>query len=196
MKSTSEAIRFAFVIALVALYMILASQFNSFVQPVVIMLCAPLSFIGAFAALSVTNQSLTLWAQIGLVILMGLVMKNGILLVDYANRQRAEGAAPDEAMLRAGPVRLRPVLMTTISTIFGMVPVALSRTDAAEMRNALGILLIGGLASSMLLTLLVVPVFYTLVDDWGAGLRRITSSLREALPRAAPLARLNGRRRA
>jgi HAE1 family hydrophobic/amphiphilic exporter-1 len=185
MKATAEAIRFAFVIAIIALYMILASQFNSFIQPSVIMLCAPLSFFGAFAALSISNLPLGLWAQIGLVILMGLVMKNGILLVDDANRQRAEGADAAAAMLRAGPVRLRPVLMTTISTIFGMLPVAFSRTDGAEFRNAMGILLIGGLLSSMLLTLVVVPVFYTLLDDWGASLRRVVARLRASLAQAS-----------
>ena len=185
MKATAEAIRFAFVIAIIALYMILASQFNSFIQPSVIMLCAPLSFFGAFAALSISNQPLGLWAQIGLVILMGLVMKNGILLVDYANRQRAEGASAAEAMLRAGPVRLRPVLMTTISTICGMLPVAFSRTDGAEFRNAMGILLIGGLLSSMLLTLVVVPVFYTLLDSWGASLGRVVTRLRASLAQAS-----------
>jgi HAE1 family hydrophobic/amphiphilic exporter-1 len=189
MKATTQAIRFAFMIALIALYMILASQFNSFVQPAVIMLCAPLSFFGAFAALSISDLPLSLWAQIGLVILMGLVMKNGILLVDYANRQRVEGVTAAEAMLRAGPVRLRPVLMTTISTIFGMLPVAFSRTDGAEFRNAMGILLIGGLLSSMLLTLVVVPVFYTLIDDWGTSVRSLASRVWGPV---ADLARVEG----
>ena len=185
MQSTAVAIRFAFAVALIALYMILASQFNSFVQPVVILLCAPLSFIGAFAAIWIAGLGLGLFAQIGLVILMGLVMKNGILLVDYANRQRAQGAAAAEAMLRAGSVRLRPVLMTTVSTIFGMIPVALSRSDGAEFRNGMGLLIIGGLMSSMLLTLVVVPVFYTLVDDWGASLRRVVMRLRASLAQAS-----------
>ena len=104
---------------------------------------------------------------IGLVALMGLVMKNGILLVDYANQLRAQGRSANEAMSEAGPVRLRPVLMTAVSTIAGMIPVAISTTDAAEWRNPMGILVIGGLATSTLLTLVVVPVAYTLVADAG-----------------------------
>ena len=165
MKDTAEAVGFAFMLALVALYMILAAQFNSFTQPAVIMLSAPLSFAGAFAALSWSGMPLSIWAQIGLIALMGLVMKNGILLVDYANQLRDEGADARSAMLQAGPVRLRPVLMTAFSTIFGMIPVALATSDAAEFRNPMGVLVIGGLGSSTLLTLLVVPVAYTLLAD-------------------------------
>jgi len=166
MKDTAEAILFAFSLALLALYMILASQFNSFVQPLVIMLSAPLSFVGAFAALAFSGMPLSIWAQIGLIALMGLVMKNGILLVDYANHLRdGEGLDAREAMLRAGPVRLRPVLMTAFSTIFGMIPVAIATSDAAEFRNPMGVLVIGGLLSSTLLTLLVVPVAYSFVSN-------------------------------
>jgi HAE1 family hydrophobic/amphiphilic exporter-1 len=129
------------------------------------MLSAPLSFVGAFAALGVSGTALSIWAQIGLVALMGLVMKNGILLVDYANQQRAIGATARDAILAAGPVRLRPVLMTACSTIAGMVPVAIAQSDGAEFRQPMGLLVIGGLASSTLLTLVVVPVAYTLVAD-------------------------------
>ncbi len=164
-RESVEAISFAFVLALIILYMILASQFNSFGQPVVIMLTAPLSFIGAFTALYFFSGELSLFAQIGLVALMGLVMKNGILLVDYANQQRGESLDAHDAMLQAGQMRLRPVLMTAFSTIFGLIPVAFSNSDGAEFRNALGIIIIGGMFSSTLLTLLVVPVVYTLYDD-------------------------------
>jgi HAE1 family hydrophobic/amphiphilic exporter-1 len=179
MKDTAAAVVFAFMLALVALYMILASQFNSFLQPAVIMLSAPLSFVGAFAALSWSGMALSIWAQIGLIALMGLVMKNGILLVDYANQLRDEGLDARAAMLKAGPVRLRPVLMTAFSTIFGMIPVALANSDAAEFRNPMGVLVIGGLASSTLLTLLVVPVAYTLLADLGVATTRVSSWVRE-----------------
>jgi hydrophobic/amphiphilic exporter-1 (mainly G- bacteria), HAE1 family len=165
MKENQTAIGFAFMLALAALYMILASQFNSFVQPVVIMLTAPLSFVGAFIALKISGLELTMFAQIGLLALMGLVMKNGILLVDYANNAHERLGSSLAAMLEAGPVRLRPVLMTAFSTICGMIPVALSTSQGAEFRNAMGVLVIGGLASSTFLTLLVVPVAYTLMDD-------------------------------
>jgi HAE1 family hydrophobic/amphiphilic exporter-1 len=185
MQDTAAAVAFAFMLALVALYMILASQFNSFTQPAVIMLSAPLSFVGAFAALSLSGMALSIWAQIGLVALMGLVMKNGILLVDYANQLRAEGADARTAMLRAGPVRLRPVLMTALSTIFGMIPVALANSDAAEFRNPMGILVIGGLSSSTLLTLLVVPVAYTLLADLPVATARLANRVRSLGHRGA-----------
>ena len=165
MRDSAEAVQFAFMIAIVALYMILASQFNSFTQPLVIMLTAPLSFLGAFAALYVTNQPITLFAQIGLIGLMGVVMKNGILLVDQANRFREEGATPREAIQRAGPIRMRPVLMTAFAMIFGMVPLAVSNSQGSEFRMGLGILMIGGMISSTLLTFVVVPVAYTLLAD-------------------------------
>jgi HAE1 family hydrophobic/amphiphilic exporter-1 len=174
MKDSLNAVQFAFAMALAALYMILASQFNSFVQPAVIMLTAPLSFAGAFAALRFSGLELSIFAQIGLVALMGLAMKNGILLVDYANQRRADGLSARDAILEAGPVRLRPVLMTTVATIAGMVPVALARSDGAEFRQPMGVLVIGGLVSSTLLTMVVVPVAYVLVD----GLARRTARLR------------------
>jgi HAE1 family hydrophobic/amphiphilic exporter-1 len=178
MRESFDAIVLAFLVALVALYMILAVEFNSFVQPLVVMLTAPLAFIGAFAALWVTGESLSLFAQIGIVILMGLVMKNGILLVDCANQLSGEGVELFKAVVRAGTQRLRPILMTTVSTVAGMVPVAFSRSDGAEFRNPMGILMIGGLVSSMFLTLLVVPVFYTLL----VGLQRRVGA-RFAAPR-------------
>lgn len=179
MKDSTQAVAFAFGMALIALYVILASQFNSFVQPAVIMLTAPLAFVGAFAALSITGTAMSIFAQIGLVALMGLVMKNGILLVDYANQRRAEGIPAAQAMREAGPVRLRPVLMTAFSTIFGMIPVAISTSQGAEWRNPMGVIVIGGLLSSTFLTLLVVPVFYSLVDDVRVASRRLVERVRK-----------------
>lgn len=173
MKEMAAAIGFAFMLALTALYMILASQFNSFSQPAIIMLSAPLSFVGAFIALKLSGLELTMFAQIGLLALMGLVMKNGILLVDYTNQLRERGVPTLKAVREAGPVRLRPVLMTQIATIFGMIPVAASSSQGAEFRNAMGFLVIGGLISSTLLTLLVVPVAYTLMEDARAGIGRL-----------------------
>jgi HAE1 family hydrophobic/amphiphilic exporter-1 len=184
MYETAKAIRFAFVVALLALYMILASQFNSFSQPAIIMLAAPLSFVGAFAALALAGLGLSVFVQIGIIMLMGLVMKNGILLVDYANQLRGEGSDTREAVLRAGPVRLRPVLMTTFSTVCGMLPLALSNGDASELRSPVGIMIIGGLLSSMFLTLIAVPVAYTLVGDWDVGLRGTIQRIRESIARS------------
>jgi HAE1 family hydrophobic/amphiphilic exporter-1 len=185
MKDSASSVQFAFGMALLALYMILASQFNSFTQPAVIMLTAPLSFAGAFAALRLSGLELSIFAQIGLVALMGLAMKNGILLVDYANQRRAAGIGAREAILEAGPVRLRPVLMTTVATIAGMIPVALAQSDGAEFRQPMGVLVIGGLVSSTLLTMVVVPVAYVLVEDAGRLLARASSRLRQ---KPAPLA--------
>jgi HAE1 family hydrophobic/amphiphilic exporter-1 len=173
LQETTAAVGFAFVLALIAIYMILASQFNSFVHPLTIMLSAPLSFIGAFASIWILGMSLDLMAQIAFLMLMGVVMKNSILLVDYTNTLRERGLELYEAVVRAGPTRMRPVLMTAVSTIFGMMPVALSSGDGSEWRNPMGIISIGGLAASTMLTLLVVPVVYTLFDDAAAWLSRL-----------------------
>jgi len=182
MQDTGRAVVLAFFLALLALYIVLASQFESFLQPAVIMLSAPLSFVGAFVALRITGTPMSVFAQIGLVALMGLVMKNGILLVDYANQLRTEeGLSAREAIQRAGPVRLRPVLMTQFATIAGMIPVALARSDGAEFRHPMGVLVIGGLLSSTLLTLVVVPAMYTYAEDAAARTARFLSSLRRSL---------------
>lgn len=185
-EETVKAIGFAFGMALIAIYMILASQFNSFGQPLVIMLTAPLSFVGAFASLYIFGADLSLFAQIGLIALMGLVMKNGILLVDYANQIRADVPTSYEAMLSAGKLRLRPVLMTAFSTIAGMVPVAFATSDGAEFRNALGLIIIGGLTSSTFLTLLVVPVAYTLYDDALKNFSRLRTSVSKRISMLTP----------
>lgn len=164
-REIASSLLFAFLLALVTLYMILASQFESFLQPVAIMLTAPLSFVGAFTLLALTGSELSATTQIAMVALMGLVMKNGILLVDQANQSMTAGLTAQEAMAEAARLRLRPVLMTAVSTIFGMIPIALAVSDGAELRNGTGVIVIGGLGSSTLLTLIVVPVAYTLLDD-------------------------------
>lgn len=181
MRETTVAIRFAFMLALLAIYMILAAQFDSFIHPFTIMLSAPLSFVGAFAAVKLAGLSLDIMGQIAFLMLMGIVMKNGILLVDYTNTVRARGVALRDAVLEAGPTRMRPVLMTAVSTIFGMLPLALGIGDGSEWRRPMGFVAIGGLTTSTLLTLLVVPVVYTLMDDLqvglGNGLRTVRSRL-------------------
>ena len=174
MQETAGAIGFALLLALLALYMVLASQFNSFVQPLLIMVTAPLSFSGAFAGLYYFGLESSLFAQIGLIGLMGIVMKNGILLVDRANQLIAEGMTERNAILQACPERLRPVLMTAFSAIFGMVPVALATSDGAEWRNALGALLIGGLTSSTILTLVVIPAVFMIPSDVANVVRKLT----------------------
>jgi HAE1 family hydrophobic/amphiphilic exporter-1 len=178
LRETASAIRFAFLLALVAIYMILAAQFDSFVHPLTIMLSAPLSFVGAFAAVRLAGQSLDVMGQIAFLMLMGIVMKNGILLVDYTNTLRDRGLGLREAVLEAGPTRMRPVLMTAVSTIFGMLPLALGWGDGSEWRSPMGVVAIGGLAASTLLTLLVVPVAYTLMDELQSVLLRAMRNVR------------------
>jgi HAE1 family hydrophobic/amphiphilic exporter-1 len=165
MKESGASIIFALLLALLALYMVLASQFNSFVQPLITMITAPLSFSGAFAMLYWGDQEMSLFAQIGLIGLMGIVMKNGILLLDRTNQLTDEGIELRTAVLQSGPERLRPVLMTALAAIFGMIPIAMSVSDGAEWRNAMGYLIIGGLTSSTLLTLFVVPAATMVPQD-------------------------------
>ena len=164
MGETGMALLFAFVLSLAAIYMVLASLFNSLVHPITIMSSAPLSFIGAFLALKIAGMPLDMMSGIGLLVLMGLVMKNGILLIDFINQLRREGYAREEAILLAGPARLRPVLMTAASLVLGLLPAALSNAQGAEFRAPIAVLTIGGMITSTVLTLLVVPVIYDLVD--------------------------------
>ena len=163
---------FALLLAVVFIYVVLASQFESFVHPFTIGLALPLSFVGALAALVATGKSLDIIALIGIILLMGLVTKNAILLVDFTNRLKADGRTTHEALLAAGPIRLRPILMTTLAMIFGMLPVALGYGAGSEVRSPMGIVVIGGLVTSTLLTLVVVPVVYARVDAvqaWAIG---------------------------
>jgi len=153
-------------LAIVFIYLILASQFASFTQPIAIMASLPLSLIGVFLALLVTGTTLNVFSVIGLVMLMGLVTKNAILLVDFANRARRGGATLAEALLGAGQVRLRPIVMTTAAMIGGMLPLALGLGDGGEQQAPMGRAIIGGVLTSTLLTLVVVPVIYAYIDAW------------------------------
>jgi hydrophobic/amphiphilic exporter-1 (mainly G- bacteria), HAE1 family len=163
---------FAIILGAVLAYMILAAQFESFVHPVTVLLSMPLSFVGAFGALFITGNTINLFSLIGLILLMGLVKKNAILLVDYTNTLRAGGMGRREAILSAGPVRLRPILMTTFAIVFGMLPIALGIGEGSETRAPMAIATIGGLLTSLLLTLVVVPVVYDLFDELQYKLRK------------------------
>ncbi len=157
---------FAFSMSIILLYMVLASQFNSFTQPFIIMVAQPLAIIGGLAALWVTGSTLNIFSMIGLVLLMGLVAKNSILLVDFANQLRAEGKDIDAALREACPVRMRPVLMTSLTVIFAMLPAAMGLGEGSETNAPLSIAVIGGMISSTFLTLLVVPSVYSLAEGW------------------------------
>ncbi len=167
-ESRAEAaadIGLALGLGMLAIYIILASLFNSLTQPITIMMSAPLSFIGGFLALKLAGQSMDIMSNMGLLVLMGLVMKNGILLVDYITQLRESGMDRDQAILEAGPVRMRPVLMTSGALVFGLLPMALSTATGAEFRAPMAWIVIGGLATSTALTLVIVPVVYTLIDS-------------------------------
>jgi HAE1 family hydrophobic/amphiphilic exporter-1 len=173
-------------------YMVLASQFGSFLQPIVIMLAMPFSFIGAFLALRIVGLDLDILGMIGLIMLLGLVTKNSILLIDFTNRLRAAGMEKHLALERAGAVRLRPILMTTLAIVVGSIPVAIGFGEGSELRRGLSIVLIGGLLTSMLLTLLVVPTAYSLLDSITTRFMRLfrrkpTAEAEEVSVPAAPV---------
>ncbi|MDP9044534.1 MAG: efflux RND transporter permease subunit [Pseudomonadota bacterium] len=159
--------------AVIFIYIVLASQFGSFLQPFAIMASLPLSLIGVMLALLLTHSTLNLFSMIGLVMLMGLVTKNAILLVDYANHaRRLDGLDPAEALLQAGLVRMRPIMMTTAAMIFGMLPMALALDEGGELQAPMGRAIIGGVVTSTLLTLIVVPVLYSYLDQLAAWAKR------------------------
>ncbi|MGB4811881.1 MAG: efflux RND transporter permease subunit [Methylophilaceae bacterium] len=163
MKKTVKNTLFIFALALVLLYMVLASQFNSFIQPMIVMLAQPLAIIGGLFALWLSGDSLNIYSMIGLVLLIGLVAKNSILLVDLTNQMREKGMGINQALLHACPVRLRPVVMTSLTIILALLPAALGLGAGAETNGPLAIAVIGGMISSTLLTLVVVPAAYSLV---------------------------------
>jgi multidrug efflux pump subunit AcrB len=158
--------------AVIFIYIVLASQFGSFLQPIAIMASLPLALIGVMLALLLTHSTLNLFSMIGLVMLMGLVTKNAILLVDFANHGRRGGLSTAESLLQAGLVRMRPIMMTTAAMVFGMLPMALALDEGGELQAPMGRAIIGGVITSTLLTLIVVPVLYSYVDQLGAWAKR------------------------
>jgi HAE1 family hydrophobic/amphiphilic exporter-1 len=184
----------ALIMAILFIYMILASQFKSFLQPLALMTALPLTLIGVVLALLLFGSTLSMFSIIGVVMLMGLVTKNAILLVDFAIRVRREhtdeagvlqpGLPRNEALLMAARVRLRPILMTTLAMIFGMLPLAFALTEGSEQRAPMGQAVIGGVITSSLLTLVVVPVAYSYLDDLAEWLKRLWRAPDQATPSA------------
>ena len=175
-KNMNESFAYAIsalVLAIVFIYMVLASQFKSFLQPLALMTALPLTLIGVVLALLMFRSTLSMFSVIGVVLLMGLVTKNAILLVDFAIRSREEGLERTEALLLAAKVRLRPILMTTLAMIFGMVPLAFALSEGSEQRAPMGQAVIGGVITSSLLTLVVVPVMYCYMDDLANWVMRL-----------------------
>lgn len=165
-RDAFESLVFALVLGIIVAYMVLASQFNSFLHPISVLMALPFSLSGALISLFLTHQSLNLFSMIGLILLMGIVKKNSILLVDFTNQRRSEGLAPEQALLEACPVRLRPILMTSVATVVGAVPGALALGPGAETRIPMSIAIIGGVLLSTFLTLFVVPCVYSVLTRW------------------------------
>ncbi|MEP7208351.1 MAG: efflux RND transporter permease subunit, partial [Casimicrobiaceae bacterium] len=162
-RASGKEIYFTFVLALLFIYLVLAAQFESFVSPLVIMLSVPLSMTGALFTLWLTGGTLNIYSQVGLVTLVGLITKHGILIVEFSNQLRARGAPLHEAVIEAATLRLRPILMTTGAMVLGALPLALAVGAGAESRTQIGWVIVGGMAFGTLLTLFVVPTAYTLL---------------------------------
>lgn len=179
----TESVRYileSLILAVIFIYLVLASQFGSFIQPLAIMLSLPLAIVGVLISLLLTGSDFNIISMIGLILLSGLVTKNAILLIEFANQRRRAGSDRASALIDAGEIRLRPIVMTTLAMIFGMLPLALALGAGAEFRAPMARAVIGGLITSSILTLVVVPVFYTLLDDVGAKVReRLTRRERE-----------------
>ena len=163
-RESMSSLVFALAMGIIVAYMVLGSQFNSFLHPITVLTILPLSVAGAAFALWLTGNSLNIFSMIGLLLLMGIVKKNSIILVDYANQARLRGASAREAMLEAGPVRLRPILMTSIATMMAAVPAASGLGAGSEVRTPMAVAVIGGVIVSTALSLLVVPCFYVVAD--------------------------------
>jgi multidrug efflux pump len=159
-QESSSNTMFSFILALILVYLILSAQFESFIDPFIIMLTVPLAIAGAVMSLWFFDQTLNIFSQIGIIMLVGLVTKNGILIVEFANQLREKGISKSEAVLQAASLRFRPILMTTLATCFGALPIALALGSAGESRRSMGIVVIGGLLLSLVLTLYVIPAMY------------------------------------
>jgi len=160
-RESGQALLFTFILALVFIYLVLAAQFESWVDPFIILLSVPLALTGGLLAQKLTGGSLNIYSQIGLISLVGLVSKHGILIVDFANRLQREGRDRLDAVVEAASLRLRPILMTTAAMVFGAVPLAMASGAGAQSRQQIGWVIVGGMTIGTLLTLFVVPTVYT-----------------------------------
>jgi multidrug efflux pump len=160
-QESSSNVMFAFILALIIIYLVLAAQFESFIDPLTIMITVPLALCGALLSLWYFNQTLNIFSQIGIIMLIGLVTKNGILIVEFANQLKEQGRTVKEAIQEASAARLRPILMTSIATALGAIPIALSLGAGAKSRTAMGVVIVGGILFSLILTLYVIPAIYS-----------------------------------
>ena len=178
-QKAGGAVLLTFALALLVVYLVLAAQFESFIHPVVIMLTVPLGVLGALLGLWITGGTLNLFSQIGIVMLVGLAAKNGILIVEFANQLRDEGRNVREAIIESAGVRLRPILMTSIATMVGAVPLVLAGGPGSASRATIGVVVIFGVGFSTLLSLFVVPVFYALLAPYTRSPHAVAHELRE-----------------
>jgi hydrophobe/amphiphile efflux-1 (HAE1) family protein len=181
-QESAAALLSVVVLAVIFIYIVLASQFGSFFQPIAIMASLPLSIVGVVLALLITRTTMNMFSMIGIVFLMGLVTKNAILLVDFANRGQREGLSLRDALMAAGNIRLRPILMTTAAMVFGMLPLSLGLGQGAEQQAPMGRAIIGGVITSTLLTLIVVPVIYSYISGWETRRRDRRAAAAAQLP--------------
>ena len=158
---SSSSLVFAFIFAIILIYLVLAAQFESLIDPFIILLTVPMAVTGALLSLWLTHQSINIFSEIGIIMLIGLITKNGILIVEFANQRKEEGYSVREAVLSAAASRFRPILMTTLAMIFGTLPIALSLGTSSGSRTSLGIVVVGGLLFAGLLTLYVIPSVYS-----------------------------------
>jgi len=184
-RESSGALYVTFALALLVVFLVLAAQFESFVHPFVILLSTPLAVTGGLLALWVTGQTLNVFSQIGMVLLIGLMAKNGILVVEFANQLRDRGMSIRDAVLEASVVRLRPILMTSIATVLGAVPLAMATGAGAESRQALGVVIVGGITLSTIVTLYAVPALYLLLAPYTKPIGAIAAKLAELEKRPA-----------
>jgi HAE1 family hydrophobic/amphiphilic exporter-1 len=166
MAESFVSLGLAILLAIVLVYMVMASQFESLFHPFIIMFSIPPTFIGVVLGLILTRQSLSVYALMGYIMLIGIVVNNAIVLIDYINTLRREGMERTEAILKAGPIRLRPILMTTLTTVLAIIPLAFGGGEGNEGMAPLAIVVAFGLTFSTLITLVLVPVVYTLFEDW------------------------------
>ncbi|GGF35474.1 efflux RND transporter permease subunit [Echinicola rosea] len=172
-RESSNSLIFAFLFALILIYLVLSAQFESFTDPLTIMITVPLALFGALLSLWLGDYTLNIFSQIGIIMLIGLVTKNGILIVEFANQRKAHGLDVDEAIVGAAVARFRPILMTSLSTILGILPIALALGAGAESRSPMGVAVIGGLVLSTILTLFIIPGVYTYLTSKSSRLARI-----------------------
>jgi multidrug efflux pump len=183
-KSSQGALGIVFLLALVFIFLVLAAQFESFIDPLVIMVSVPLSMIGALLALQWSGGSLNVYSQIGLITLVGLITKHGILIVEFTNQLREEGMDMVDALVKASAQRLRPILMTTGAMVLGAVPLALATGAGAETRSQIGWVIVGGMSLGTLLTIFVVPTMYTLFARKAVPGAKTTVAVESATPHA------------